>query len=127
MMGEIVHCTQHRSSGGPPCILSHFVVCVPASATKLRTSTLPVRLYQLHRIVTEAARGHTVPEIVDRVRCHEQTAYLWLHLFNTSGFEKFERPTNPLGRGPVLFGPQVRELAKVALSRPADLGPPFTE
>jgi len=41
--------------------------------TKLHTSTLPVRRYQRYRIVAEAARGRTVPEIVDRVGCHEQT------------------------------------------------------
>lgn len=95
--------------------------------TKLRTATLPVRLYQRYRIVAEAARGRTVPEIVDRVGCHEQTAYLWLHRFNASGFETFERATNPWGREPILLGPQIRELVKVALSRPADLGLPFTE
>src|SRR6516165_4316033 len=94
---------------------------------KLRTRTLPVRLYQRYRIVAEALRGRTVPEIADRVGCHPQTAYLWLHRFNTSGFETFERPTNPWGREPILLGPQVRELVKVALSRPADLGLPFTE
>jgi len=95
--------------------------------TKLRTSTLQVRLHQRYRIVAEAAQGRTVPAIVDRVGCHEQTAYLWLHRFNASGFETFERPTNPWGREPILTGPHVRELVKVALSRPADLGLPFTE
>jgi len=95
--------------------------------TKLRTSTLPVRFYQRYRIVAEAVQGRTVPEIIDRVGCHEQTAYLWLHRFNASGFETFEQPTNPWGREPILTGPQVRELVKVALSRPADLGLPFTE
>ena len=94
---------------------------------KLRTRTLPVRLYQRYRIVAEALRGRTVPEIADRVGCHPQTAYLWLHRFNASGFETFEQPTNPWGREPILLGPQVRELVKVALSRPADLGLPFTE
>lgn len=94
---------------------------------KLHTTTLPVRLYQRYRIVAEAMRGRTVPEIADRVGCHLQTAYLWLHRFNTSGFETFEQPTNPWGRAPVLLGPHVRELVKVALSRPADLGLPFTE
>jgi hypothetical protein len=73
--------------------------------TKLRTSTLPVRLYQRYRIVAEAARGRTVPEIVERVGCHEQTAYLWLHRFNGSGFETFERATNShhVGAPPEMF------------------------
>ena len=34
---------------------------------------------------------------------------------------------NPNGREPILTGPQIRELVKVALSRPTDLGLPFTE
>jgi len=57
----------------------------------------------------------------------KNTVYLWLHRFNVSGFETFERPTNPNGREPILTNQQVRELVKVALSRPADLGLPFTE
>ena len=96
-------------------------------ATKLRTSTLPVRLHQRYRIVGEATRGRTGAEIADRVGCNLKTVHRWLHRFNTSGFETFERATNPWGREPILLGPQVRELVKVALSRPADLGLPFTE
>jgi len=95
--------------------------------TKLRTSTLPVRLHQRYRIVAEATRGHPGPAIADRVGCDVDTVYLWVHRFNVSGFETFERPTNPNGREPILTGPQIRELVKVALSRPADLGLPFTE
>ncbi len=45
----------------------------------------------------------------------------------TLGLTPFERPTNPFGREPILLGPQVRELVKVALSRPSDLGLPFTD
>lgn len=94
---------------------------------KLRTATLPVRLHQRYRIVAEATRGYPGPAIADRVGCDVDTVYLWLHRFNASGFETFERPTNPNGREPILLGPQIRELVKVALSRPADLGLPFTE
>ncbi len=95
--------------------------------TKLRTSTLPVRLHQRYRIVAEVLRGHSGPAIADRVGCDDDTVYLWLHRFNVSGFETFERPTNPNGREPILTSQQIRELVKVALSRPADLGLPFTE
>ncbi len=95
--------------------------------TKLRTSTLPVRFHQRYRIVAEAARGRSASVIADRVACDVDTVYLWIHRFNTSGFDTFERPTNPHGREPILTGPQVRALVKVALSRPADLGLPFTE
>ena len=95
--------------------------------TKLRTSTLPVRLHQRYRIIAEAAYGHSGPMIGDRVGCDIDTVYLWVHRFNASGFETFERPTNPAGREPILLGPQIRALVKVALSRPQDLGLPFTE
>jgi transposase len=70
--------------------------------TKLRTSTLAVRLHQRYRIVAEAMRGLPGPAIADRVGCDEDTVYLWLHRFNASGFETFERPTNPNGREPIL-------------------------
>jgi hypothetical protein len=92
---------------------------------KLRTSTLPVRFHQRYRIVAEAAHGRSASVIADGVACDVGTVYLWIHRFNTSGFETFERVTNPNGRAPILTGPQVRALVKVALSRPADLGLPF--
>lgn len=95
--------------------------------TKLQTRTLPVRFYQRYRIVAEATAGRTVPEIADRLSCHQHTVYLWIHRFNASGFETFERPTNPWVRIPILTRDQVVSLIKVALSRPEDLGLPFTQ
>lgn len=94
---------------------------------KLRSRTLSAQFHQRYRIVAEATRGYTGVEIADRVGCDADTVYLWLHRFNASGFETFERPTNPYGREPILTSQQVRELIKVALSRPADLGLPFTQ
>lgn len=47
--------------------------------------------------------------------------------FNASAFETFERPTNPRDRIPILTRDQVVSLIKVALSRPEDLGLPFTQ
>jgi transposase len=93
---------------------------------KLRSRTLPVRLSRRYRIVAEAARGRIVTAIAHRVGCHEDSVYLWVHRFNASGFTMFERPTNPRGRVPILTALQIRELVRVALSRPADLGLPFT-
>ena len=94
---------------------------------RVRTSTLPVRLHQRYRIVADGVRGHSGPAIADRVGCDEDAVYLWLHRFNVSRFETFERPTNPSGREPILTGQQIRELVNVALSRPADMELPFTE
>ncbi len=93
---------------------------------KLRSRTLPRRLSRRYRIVAEAARGRTVTAIAHRVGCHEDSVYLWVRRFNASGFTTFELPTNPRGRVSILTAPQIRELVRVALSRPADLGLPFT-
>jgi hypothetical protein len=75
--------------------------------TKLRTSTLSVRLQQRYGIIAEAARGYPC-DCRPRVACDVDTVYLWVHRFNTSGFETFERPTNTNGREPILAGPQIR-------------------
>lgn len=93
---------------------------------KLRSRTLPVRLPRRYRIVGEAARGRTVTAIARRLGCHQDTVYLWVRRFNASGFTTFERPTNPRGRVSILTAPQIHELVRVALRRPADLGLPFT-
>src|SRR5579872_4397916 len=76
-------------------------------ASKLRTSTLPVRLHQRYRIVGEVTRGRTGAEIADRVGCTLKAVRRWLHRFNASGFETFERPTNPWGREPILLAPPI--------------------
>jgi transposase len=94
---------------------------------KLRNPTLPVRLHHRYRIIAEAARGHAGPLIADRVGCDVDTVYVWVHRFNTSGFDTFKRPPTPKGREPILTSAQVRALVAVALSCPADLGLPFTE
>lgn len=92
---------------------------------KLRGRTLSVRLARRYRIVGEAARGRTVTGIAHRLGCHQDTVYLWVGRFNGSGFTTFERPTNPRGRVSILTAPQIQELVRVALRRPADLGLPF--
>jgi hypothetical protein len=66
--------------------------------TKLRTSTLCVRQHRRYRILAEVARGHPALAIADPVACSVDTVYLWVHRFNFSGFETFERPANTNGR-----------------------------
>jgi hypothetical protein len=46
--------------------------------------------------------------------------------FNDSGLATFEAVANPNGRPALVSGEQVRALIRVALSRPEDLGLPFT-
>ncbi len=93
---------------------------------KLKDKKMPVRNYERYRIVKEASEGRKASEIADRVGCHFTVVYDWTKRFNSSGFSTFERPPNPEGRASSISSEQVRKLIKVALSRPEDLGLPFT-
>ena len=93
---------------------------------KIRRKTLPVRLHQRYRIVLEASRGYVAGGIAERVGCSLDSVWRWVGRFNESGFATFEAVANPYGRPALVNGDQVRALIKVALSRPEDLGLPFT-
>ncbi|MEW6554162.1 MAG: helix-turn-helix domain-containing protein [Actinomycetota bacterium] len=93
---------------------------------KLKDKKMPVRNYERYRIIKEASEGRRAAEIADRVGCHFTVVYDWTKRFNTSGFSTFERPPNPEGRASSISSEQVRKLIRVALSRPEDLGLPFT-
>ena len=94
---------------------------------KLRNKTIPVRIWERFRIIDQARKGFKPKEIADRVDCHFTIVYDWIHRFNESGFSEFERTPNPNGRPPIITSSQIRDLIKVALSRPEDLGLPFTQ
>jgi transposase len=94
--------------------------------TKLADKSLAVRKHERYRIVDEASNERKVGEIAERVGCQTGTAYKWIHRFNESGFTTFEAVTNPNGAVPIVKSEQVRTLIRVALSRPEDLGLPFT-
>jgi transposase len=94
--------------------------------TRIRKKTLPARIHQRYRIVREASRGYGTGNIADRVGCSVDTAWRWVRRFNESGFATFEAVHNPNGRPALVSGEQVRALIRVALSRPEDLGLPFT-
>jgi len=98
-----------------------------ALSEKLGDKTLSVRVYERYRIVEESSKGRSAPEIAERVRCHTDTVYLWVRHFNEGGFAAFERASNPKGRPPTISGDQIRQLVRVATSRPEDLGLPFTQ
>ena len=93
---------------------------------KLRDKTMPVRNYERYRIVKEASEGRRASEIADRVGCHFTVVYDWTRRFNSTGFSTFERPPNPEGRASSISSDQIRELIRVALARPEDLGLTFT-
>ncbi|MFW6113909.1 MAG: helix-turn-helix domain-containing protein [Actinomycetota bacterium] len=93
---------------------------------KLKDKKMPVRNYERYRIVKEASEGRRAAEIADRVGCHFTVVYDWTKRFNSTGFSTFEKPPNPEGRISSISREQIRELIRVALSRPEDLGLPFT-
>jgi transposase len=93
---------------------------------KVRDKTLPVRIHQRYRVIELVSGGGSVPEVAERVGCHQSLAYFWVHRFNESGFETFELATNPRGRPSILKAAQLRELVDIALSSPSERGLPFT-
>jgi transposase len=94
---------------------------------KLRDKTMSVRVYERYRVIEESSNGFSAPEIADRVRCETDTVYLWIRHFNKDGFSAFERASNPKGRPATISRDQIRQLIRVATSRPEDLGLPFTQ
>ena len=94
--------------------------------TKLRTRSLPARVYQRYRVIAEVRAGHSARQSADRVGVTRNTASAWVRRFNKSGFRSFEAVSNPKGRVPIISARQLRELIDVALSSPAELGLPFT-
>jgi len=53
---------------------------------KLTNRRLAVRLHRRYRIVAELACGRLPRDVADRVGCHVNMVYEWLHRFNASGF-----------------------------------------
>ena len=93
---------------------------------KVRDLSLSARIHQRYRIIDLVCRGHSISDAAERVGCHFTGAYDWVHRFNESGFETFERVPNAKGRPPILKAEQLRELVEVALSSPAERGLPFS-
>lgn len=57
---------------------------------------------------------------------HITGIYDWIEHFNEYGFKGFDDPPNPEGRPSTLSAKQIRQMIKIALSRPTDLGLPYT-
>jgi len=94
---------------------------------KLSDRTLSAYVLDRYRIVQALSAGFTPSDISQILGCERVTVYNWAKNFNRNGFSEFEKVTNPNGRPAILTSKNVRELVKVALSRPTDLGLPFTE
>ncbi|MEK7863224.1 MAG: hypothetical protein AAB295_08175 [Chloroflexota bacterium] len=93
---------------------------------KLREISLPARQHRRYRVIGELRAGHPVAEAATAAGMTTQGVYELLRRFNASGFERFERPSNPRGRVPILTARQLQDLIDTALTPPTKLGLPFT-
>jgi transposase len=96
-------------------------------AAKLKEKKLPTKIHERYRLVALVAGGMSANAAGTVVGCTDVKAQHWVHRFNASGFETFEKQPNHPGRPIIIDGQQVRSLIRVALSRPEDLGLPFTQ
>ena len=94
---------------------------------KLADKRLPANRYERYRIVAVVRSGASPAAASRSVGCSDGKAEHWVHRFNTGGFTTFEKSPGRTGRPVVIDGLQVRSLIRVALSRPEDLGLPFTQ
>ena len=93
---------------------------------RLAERTLSAYVLDRYRIIEAILQGFSPTEVSRILGCERPTVYQWVRTFNMSGFSEFEKATNPNGRPAILSAENLRELVKVALSRPEDLGLPFT-
>jgi transposase len=96
-------------------------------AAKLADKGLKARVYERYRVIDIVRGGVTPSEASRLVGCSDGKAEHWVHRFNGSGFLSFEKSPGRKGRPIIIDGQQVRALIRVALSRPEDLGLPFTQ
>ena len=94
---------------------------------KLSDRTLSAYVLDRYRIIQAISEEFTPTSISRILGCERVTVYNWVKNFNKSGFSEFEKVTNPNGRPAILTSENVRQLVRVALSRPSDLGLPFTQ
>jgi len=93
---------------------------------KLRQGSLPARLHRRYRVIALVRSGCSILEAAARADWNNQNVYHWVHRFNQSGFDSFERPSNPQGRVPIITALQLQDLIDTALTSPQKLGLPFT-
>ncbi len=94
---------------------------------KLRDKTVTARVYERFRAIDIARQGFSVAQIAERSGMHFTGIYDWIERFNNRGFEGFDDPPNPEGRPSILTSKQIRQMIKIALARPGDLGLPYTQ
>lgn len=90
----------------------------------LRKGKDPVTINRAH-VVLASAQGMRVPEIARRYHYSRKWVRYIIHRFNDEGLEAIF-PRYAGGRPPAFTEEQKARIVEIALSRPADLGLPFT-
>lgn len=93
---------------------------------KLADRTLSAYVLDRYRIIQSLSEGFNPTHISRILGCERQTVYNWAYSFNNSGFSEFEKISNPNGRPATITSENLRQLVKIALSRPSDLDLPYT-
>lgn len=93
---------------------------------KISDRTLSAYVLDRYRIIQAINQGFNPTQVAAVLGCERQTVYQWVYMFNRSGFSEFEKATNPNGRPAILTSENLRQLVKIALSRPQDLGLPYS-
>ena len=94
--------------------------------SKARDRKLSAGVAQRYRLIALVYAGLNALNAARRLSCAKETAYHWIHEFNTHGFRRFEQPSNPRGRPSRLNKRLTRTLLSVAQKRPTEVGLPFT-
>ncbi len=77
------------------------------------------------KIILFSAEGWSAPDITPKVNLHPFTVRKWIKVYNQRGLSGLLR--KPKGGAPPTFTKEQRQkIIKIALSRPCDLGLPFT-
>ncbi len=79
------------------------------------------------QIVLASSQRMKVPEISRTLGFHRKYIEQIIHRFNDIGFDALESYYKNCGKKPIFDETKRREIAEIAISRPADLGLPFTE
>jgi transposase len=94
--------------------------------SKIQDKKLSARIYQRYQIIWQRSKGIAPGEISSREHLHPHTIRFWVRRFNREGFEYFEKRENVGGRPPRINKETKLKIIQTVLSRPEDLGLPFT-
>lgn len=95
--------------------------------TKILEKTLPTRIYQRYQIIWLRSQGIKPGDICRFYQLNPHTVRSWVRRFNEEGFAHFEERSEVGGRPPQIDSDIRTKIIQIALSRPKDLGQPFTQ